>query len=185
MTDTGDLVRLIRERVPHPATARELARLLEVPREERHTFTRRLKALVAGGELVQLRGNRFGVPEKMDLVVGRLNTNAGGFGFVVPEHAPEGERQDIYIAASNLTEAMHGDRVVARVERQTAKGLEGRIIRILERSQQTLVGRFEVDDSGLGFVVPFDRRVLTDVHVPTGQRGAAEPGEMVLVEITR
>ena len=185
MTDTGDLVRLIRERVPHPATARELARLLEVPREERQAFTRRLKALVASGELVQLRGNRFGVPEKMDLVVGRLNTNPGGFGFVVPEHAPEGERQDIYIAASNLTEAMHGDRVVARVERQTAKGLEGRIIRILERSQQTIVGRFEVDDSGLGFVVPFDRRVLTDVHVPTGQWGAAEPGEMVLVEITR
>ena len=161
------------------------SRLLEVPREERQAFTRRLKALVASGELVQLRGNRFGVPEKMDLVVGRLNTNPGGFGFVVPEHAPEGERQDIYIAASNLTEAMHGDRVVARVERQTAKGLEGRIIRILERSQQTIVGRFEVDVSGLGFVVPFDRRVLTDVHVPTGQWGAAEPGEMVLVEITR
>ena len=64
---------------------------------------------------------------------------------------------------------MHGDRVVARVERQTRKGLEGRIIRILERSQASLVGRFEVDDAGLGYVVPFDRRVLTDVHVPTGQ----------------
>ena len=95
----------------------------------------------------------------MDLVVGRLTANAGGFGFVVPEHARPGERKDVYIAAANLTEAMHGDRVVARVERKTEKGLEGRIIRILERSQQTVVGRFDVDPSGLGYVTPFDRRV--------------------------
>jgi ribonuclease R len=180
------LLQLIRERVPHPATARELAQILRIPREERHTFRRQLKALVASGELLQIRGNRFGLPDKMDLVVGRLTTNPGGFGFVVPEHAETaGRRQDIYIAASNLTEAMHGDRVVARIERETAKGLEGRIIRILERSQERIVGRFEVDDAGLGYVVPFDRRVLTDVHVPGGQSSSAEPGEMVLVEITR
>jgi ribonuclease R len=185
VTDSRDLLRLIRERVPHPASARELAQVLRIPREERTAFKRELKALVQSGELLQVRGNRFGLPEKMDLVVGRLNTNPGGFGFVVPEQVPDGERQDIYIAASNLTEAMHGDRVVARVERKTPKGLEGRIIRILERSQATLVGRYEMDDAGLGYVVPFDRRVLTDVHVPTGQSSSAEPGEMVLVEITR
>ena len=185
MTDSRDLLRLIRERVPHPATARELAQVLRIPREERTSFKRRLKALADSGELLQIRGNRFGLPEKMDLVVGRLHTNPGGFGFVVPEQPAEGERADIYIAASNLTEAMHGDRVVARIERHTPKGLEGRIIRILERSQETIVGRYEVADGGLGFVVPFDRRVLTDVHVPTGQSSSAEPGEMVLVEITR
>jgi ribonuclease R len=184
----NDLLRLIRDKVPHPATARELAQLLRVPREERNAFRRQLKALAASGELLQIRGNRYGIPDKMDLVVGKLQTNPSGFGFVVPEHADpgaDGKRQDIYIAASNLTEAMHGDRVVARIERETPKGLEGRIIRILERSQASIVGRFEVDDEGLGYVVPFDRRVLTDVHVPTGQWLSAEPGEMVLVEITR
>jgi ribonuclease R len=185
VTDSRQLLRLIRDHVTHPATARELAQVLKVPREERNSFKRHLKALVESGELLQIRGNRFGLPEKMDLVVGRLHTNPGGFGFVVPEHAAEGERKDIYIAAANLIEAMHGDRVVARVERQTPKGLEGRIIRILERSQETIVGRFETDDAGLGYVVPFDRRVLTDVHVPTGQSSSAEQGEMVLVEITR
>jgi ribonuclease R len=185
VTDSHDLLRLIREHVPHPATARELAQVLRIPREERNPFKRQLKALVVSGELLQIRGNRYGLSEKMDLVVGRLQTNPSGFGFVVPEHAERGERKDLYIAASNLTEAMHGDRVVARVERETPKGLEGRIIRILERSQASIVGRFEVDDTGLGYVVPFDRRVLTDVHVPTGQWSSAEPGEMVLVEITR
>jgi len=185
MYSRDDILALIRDKVHHPATSRELAQLLRVPREERTNFKRQLKTLVTDGALLQIRGNRFGLPDKMDLVVGRLQTNPSGFGFVVPENAQRGEKKDIYIAASNLTEAMHGDRVVARIERQTEKGAEGRIIRILDRSQATIVGRFEVDSEGLGFVVPFDRRVLTDVHVPTGQWGAAEPGEMVLVEITR
>jgi len=180
-----NLLQLIRERVHHPATARELAQILRIPREERSSFKRQLKALVAAGELLQVRGTRFGVPDKMDLVVGRLSTNPGGFGFVVPEHQEASERRDIYIAGANLLEGMHGDRVVARVERETAKGLEGRIVRILERGNETVVGRYELDESGLGYVVPFDRRVLTDVQVPTGQSSSAEPGEMVLVEITR
>jgi ribonuclease R len=180
-----EILRLVRTTVHHPATARELAQILRVPREERASFKRQLKALADSGDLLQIRGNRFGVPEKMDLVVGRLNTNPSGFGFVVPENAPPGERADIYIAAHNLTEAMHGDRVVARIERHTEKGAEGRIIRILQRSQETVVGRYETDDAGLGYVVPFDRRVLTDIHVPTGQSSSAEPGEMVVVEITR
>jgi ribonuclease R len=184
-----DLLRRIREAVHHPATARELMQVLRVPREERAAFKRQLKALASSGDLLQIRGNRFGLPEKMDLIVGRLTTNPGGFGFVVPEHGDPFDsaqgRQDIYIAAANLTEAMHGDRVVARVERRTEKGTEGRIIKILERSQSSIVGRFEVDEAGLGFVAPFDRRVLTDVHVPTGQWSSAQPGEMVVVEITR
>ena len=180
-----ELLRLIREHVHHPATARELAQVLRVPPEDRTAFKRQLRTLAANGDLLQIRGNRYGLPQEMNLVVGRLNTNPAGFGFVVPEGAQRGDKLDVYIAASNLTEAMHGDRVVARVERETPKGLEGRIIRILERSQATLVGRFETDSAGLGYVVPFDRRVLTDVHVPTGQSSSAEPGEMVLVEITR
>ena len=189
MYSRDDVLRLLTEQVHHPATARELSRLLRVPREERAAFKRQLKALVADGALLQIRGNRFGVAQKMDLVPGRLQTNAGGFGFVVPDHpdggAASGARQDIYVAAGNLLEAMHGDRVVARIERHTERGPEGRIIRILERSQSSIVGRFELDAAGLGYVVPFDRRVLTDVHVPSGHSGAAEPGEMVVVEITR
>ncbi|MEQ1574253.1 MAG: ribonuclease R, partial [Vicinamibacterales bacterium] len=139
MLSRDELLRLITDTVHHPATARELAQTLRISREERATFKRLLKSLVAAGDLLQIRGNRFGLPEKMDLVVGRLSTNPAGFGFVVPEDARPGERKDIFIPALHLVEAMHGDRVVARVERQTEKGLEGRIIRILERSQQ-LVG---------------------------------------------
>jgi len=190
MPTRDELLALIRDKVHHPASARELAQLLRIRREERTTFKRQLKSLASEGVLLQIRGNRFGLAEKMDLVVGRLHTNPGGFGFVVPEHVtPErgarGMRGDIYIAAGNFLDALHGDRVVARVERQTPRGPEGRIIRILQRSNETVVGRFELDGSGLGYVVPFDRRVLTDIHVPSGQWSSAEPGNMVVVEITR
>ena len=149
MMSQDELLRRIRESVHHPATARELMQLLRIPRDERSTLKRLLRALAADGALVQVHGNRFGLPDKMDLVVGRLTTNPGGFGFVVPEHADQSARGDIYVAAVSLGDAMHGDRVSARVERHTAKGAEGRIVRVLERGQQTVVGRFDLDETGL------------------------------------
>jgi ribonuclease R len=175
----------MRDKVTHPATSRELLRTLRVPQEERTTFRRLLKALVTSGELIETKGGRIGLPDKMDLVVGRLETHAGGFGFVIADKAGEAT-PDVYVAAGNIKEAMHGDRVLARIERRTGEDrLEGRIIRILERGSSTIVGRFDIDDAELGFVQPFDRRILTDVHIPTGQSAEAEPGEMVVVEITR
>ena len=80
-----DVLQKMRERAHHPATARDLARILKVPRDQRATFTRHLKSLLASGDLVQVRGNRLGLPDKMDLMVGRLHVNPSGFGFVAPE----------------------------------------------------------------------------------------------------
>jgi ribonuclease R len=150
-----------------------------------HSFKRHIRSLVDSGDLVQVRGNRVGLPDKMDLIVGRLQSNPGGFGFVVPERK-DVDTGDIYISGSNLKEAMHGDRVVARIERhRSGDRPEGRIVRILERGNTTLVGRYDVDEAGLGFVVPFDRRVLKDVHIPAGETRGARPGEMVTVALTR
>jgi ribonuclease R len=184
MLSREQILKLMREKVTHPTTARDLIKTLRIPQEERTTFRRLLKALVTSGELVQTKGDRIGVPDKMDLVVGRLQTHTSGYGFVIPDKTAD-ETPDLYISAGNIKEAMHGDRVLARIERRTNENrLEGRIIRILDRGNATVVGRFDLADSGLGFVQPFDRRILTDVHIPTGQSGAAEPGEMVLVTIT-
>src|SRR5512138_2491567 len=116
MLSTEQILDLIREKVHHPASTRELMQVLRVPREERPAFRRHLKTLVADGELIQVHGRRFGLADKMDLVVGRLETHAAGYGFVLPDRPMEGDGRDIYVAAQNLQEAMHGDRVVARVE---------------------------------------------------------------------
>jgi len=193
MFTRDQVLALMRERVHHPAGMRELLQILKVPRDERTSFKRHIKTLVASGDLIQIRGHRFGLPEKMDLYVGRLQTHPAGYGFVTPERPLEAGG-DIYISGPHLNEAMHGDRVVVRIERIKEGGrAEGRIIRILERANESIVGRYDRDDSsraesranGMGYVAPFDRRVLMDIFIPPGQEGGASPGDMVVVELTR
>jgi ribonuclease R len=185
MLSRTQILDLMRERVHHPASVRELIKTFRVKPDAAQAFKRHIRSLVDSGDLVQVRGNRVGLPDKMDLIVGRLQSNPGGFGFVVPERK-DVDTGDIYISGSNLKEAMHGDRVVARIERhRSGDRPEGRIVRILERGNTTLVGRYDVDEAGLGFVVPFDRRVLKDVHIPAGETRGARPGEMVTVALTR
>jgi ribonuclease R len=183
MRSREQILKQIHDKVHHPATARELMQVLRVPRTERQSFRRLLKGLVDAGELLQIRGNRFGLADRMDVVVGRLHMHAAGYGFVVADTAREGG--DLYIAPPNVKDALHGDRVVARIEHQRGDRAEGRIIRILDRANATLVGRYDVDETSLGFVVPFDRRVLADVQVPAGESLDAAAGDMVLVELTR
>lgn len=186
MPSRDQLLHQIRERVHHPATARELVRVLKIPRDERAALKRQLTSLVSDGALVLVRGNRYGLADRMDLVVGRLEAHASGFGFVTPERPLEGVKGDVFVAAPNLKEALHGDRVVVRIEAHRLDGrIEGRIVQILERRSQAIVGRYDVDAAGLSFVVPFDRRLLSDVHISRGDTRDAEPGEMVTVEITR
>jgi ribonuclease R len=185
MLSSDQILSLMRERVHHPAGVRELLQLLKIPRDERATFKRLVNSLVANGDLIQIRGQRFGLPEKMDLHVGRLQTHSGGYGFVTPDR-PVDSGGDIYVAGPHLGDAVHGDRVVVRIERVKEGGrLEGRVIRVLERGQAWIVGRYERDETGMGFLMPFDRRVLIDVLVPPGQEGGASPGQMVTVELTR
>src|SRR5437660_2550736 len=185
MYSRDQVLALMRDRVHHPAGMRELLQLLKIPRDDRTSFKRHVKSLVASGDLIQIRGHRFGLPEKMDLYVGRLQTHPAGYGFVTPER-PLDAGGDLYIAGPHLNEAMHGDRVVVRIERIKDGGrAEGRVIRILERANQLIVGRYARDDNGMGYVVPFDRRVLMDIFIPPGQEGGASPEEMVTVELTR
>src|SRR5262252_334469 len=193
MFSRDQVLSLMRDHVHHPAGVRELLQVLKIPRDERASFKRHLKSLVASGDLIQIRGDRFGLPEKMDLHIGRLQTHSGGYGFVIPER-PLDVGGDIYVSGPHLNEAMHGDRVVARIERIKDGGrAEGRIIRILERANERIVGRYERDTTtrsesrseSVGYVSPFDRRVLMDIVIPPGQEGGASPGDMVVVELTK
>jgi ribonuclease R len=186
MLSREQILTLMRDRVHHPAGMVELLQILKVPRDDRTSFKRHIKALVVAGDLIQIRGHRFGLPEKMDLYVGRLQTHPAGYGFVTPERPLEPAGGDIYISGTHLSEAMQGDRVVVRIERIKDGGrAEGRIIRILERANEWIVGRYDRGDDPMGYVVPFDRRVLMDIFIPPGQEGGASPGDMVTVELTR
>src|SRR5262249_52323500 len=143
MLSRDHVLALMRERVHHPAGMRELLQVLKIPRDDRTAFKRHVKSLVSSGDLVQIRGHPFGLPEKMDLYVGRLQTHPAGYGFVSPER-PLDSGGDIYISGTHLNEAMHGDRVVVRIERVKDGGrAEGRVIRILERANEAIVGRYD------------------------------------------
>src|SRR5436189_5526557 len=185
MLNSEQLLALIRDKMEHPATARELLQRLKIPREQRPTVKRLLQGLVEAGHLVQTRGNHFGLPDRMNLVVGRVQTHPRGFGFVIADKPVEGVSGDIFIAGANLNQAMHGDRVVARIEHRREDRAEGRIVRILERGSKTIVGRFEVDDTGTGYLVPFDRRLIMDVMIPNEDRQDATPRDLVVAGITR
>src|SRR3989441_2555160 len=136
MFSRDQVLALMRERVHHPAGMRELLQVLKVPRDDRTSFKRHVTSLVASGDLIQIRGHRFGLPEKMDLYVGRLQTYPAGYCFVTPERPLEAGG-DIYISGPLLNEAMHGDRVVVRIEGiKDGGGPQGPLLRILERANE-------------------------------------------------
>ena len=141
----------MRKDVPHPATPREISRVLKVPRDERNEFKRNLRNLVNDGSLIQIKGNRYGLPDRMDLVVGKLDGHPSGFGFVAPEKPVEGLTRDIYVPEHGMQDAMHGDRVVVRIERYREDGQrehQFQIAAALALTRDTDRGLAAGDDAG-------------------------------------
>ncbi len=164
-----------------PLLLREILRRLGLQKEQRHRAREFLRNLADEGRVVRIRGNRYGLPSKMNLIVGRIKTHPDGYGFVFPEE--EGE-EDIFISPRNLKEAMHGDRVVARVESIRKKGKEGSIIRILERKTRKVVGKF-MKAKNYSYVIPEDERILPEIFIPEGETKRARSNQIVVAEITR
>ncbi len=165
-----------------PATARELATALDLPREARPGFKRQLRDLAARGALVVVRGNRYALPERTVDVVGRLQAHASGFAFVLPANGGG----DVFIPAGRRAGAVHGDLVEARIEVRKADGrAEGRVLDILERRSAVVVGQVHVARNGIATVRPFDARIDTDIRVTFGAAPEFRDGDMVTVEVTR
>ena len=165
----------------HPLLLKEILRRSGLEKDQRRLAREYLRDLADEGKVVRIRGNRYGLPLKMNLVVGRVKTHPEGYGFVIPE--AEGE-EDIFISPRNLKEAMHGDRVVARIESVRRKGKEGSVIRILERKMHKVVGKF-MRAKNYSYVLPEDERILQEVFIPEGETKRARPNQMVVAEITQ
>jgi len=165
----------------HPLLLKELLRDVSLKKDQRGTVKEVLQALLHEGKIVRIRGNRYGLPSKMNLVIGKLKCHPDGYGFVISEK--EGE-EDVFIGARNLREAMHGDRVVARVESVRKKGKEGTIIRILERKVRKIVGKF-MRGKNTSTIIPEDEKILQEVFIPEGATQRARPNQIVVAEITQ
>ena len=173
-----EILRLMAEE-DRPLLSREIFRRLDVQKEARQKAKELLRGLAEEGKIVRIRGNRYGLPSKMNLVVGRVRCHPDGYGFVIPEK--EGEA-DIFIGPRNLKEAMNGDRVVARVESVRKKGREGKVIRILERALRRVVGKF-MKAPHYSYIIPEDERILQEIYIPEGETKRARPNQFVVAEI--
>lgn len=175
------IVDFLRESAGRPLKAKELANGLAVPQDQHDEFRTLLDQLEAQGVLYRIKKQRYAVPEKINLVVGRLATIRSGAGFVAPE---SDGAEDLYIPAPSLGSAMHGDRVVARVEgRRRGQRPEGRIVRVLERAREQIVGIYH-PTKNFGFVKPEHRKLTRDFFVPPGAEGKAQEGDVVVVDVT-
>lgn len=164
-----------------PLLSREIIRHLGLRDELKQKAKELLKDLSGEGKIVRIRGNRYGLPLKMNLVVGKVKCHPDGYGFVIPE--TEGE-EDIFISSRNLKEAIHGDRVVARVESIRRKGREGKVIRILERGFRKVVGKF-MKAKHYSYLIPEDERILQEIYIPEGETKRARLNQIVVAEITQ
>ncbi len=183
MSSKERIVEFMRESAYNPMLEEELAKALELSKEDKKQFSNLLDEMEREGLIIKTRKKRYGVPELMGLVVGRLQGNAKGFGFVIPD-VPNME--DVFIPANSMNGAMNNDRVIARVNNVNTKTKksEGEIIRILVRANKEVVGTYE-DSRNFGFVVPDDPRINVDIYIPKSESKKVKDGYKVVCEITR
>ena len=159
----------------------EVAKLLDLSTDEDLTaLERRLGAMVRDGQLVRNRRDAFCLVNKRDLIAGRVIGHADGFGFVKPDDGGD----DLYLYPKEMRGLFHGDRIVARVTGRDRRGrLEGSVVEVLERGTSSVVGRL-YSESGVGFVMPDNKRLSHDVIIPSDRLMDAEQGQIVVAEIT-
>ena len=175
------ILNFMREAAYRPLAADELYRAMEF--RDMDGFMKSLMEMEKEGKVICTRKMKYGVPEKMNLAVGKLQGHQNGFGFVIQDTPGV---PDIYISAENMNSAMHNDRVVARLLGHNWEGprQEGEIIRILERANTQVVGTFE-KGKRYGFVTTDEKRLSMDVFIANGNDQGAVTGDKVVVEVTK
>ena len=159
----------------------ELSKHLGVTEAEHRTFRNQIKEMAGRGLLVKIRGGRYGLPDEMNLVTGKLVGHPNGFGFVIPDK--QHCTNDIFIHRKSINEAMHGDQVLVRIESEKEHGRpEGSIIRILNRNTEKLVGVYETFGRD-GWVIPNEPKHLHDIFIPGKKCNKAQNGQIVDVKI--
>jgi len=153
---------------------------LTLREQDRAILLKVIKKMQDDGALIKSEQGRFGLPEKLGLLTGILRGNRKGFAFLVSEQNTE----DVYISASKLNNAAHGDRVIVRVEEQKGRRREGAVVDIIERGRNRHIGTLHRDRKRF-FVIPDDSRFAGAVQVAPADLNKAKPGEKVVVEIDK
>ncbi|MDP1757673.1 MAG: VacB/RNase II family 3'-5' exoribonuclease, partial [Pseudohongiella sp.] len=162
-----------------PVDAEAFAEQLLITEDEFELFQRRLGAMHRDGQLMINRKRQLCLPDKLDLIKGRVEGHPDGFGFVAPDEGGG----DLFLSPKEMHRVLHGDKVLVRVAGLDKRGRrEGKIVEVLEHVNKFIVGRY-YEEGGIGFLIAENRRVNQDILVPTGNAGEAKSGQVVTVEI--
>ncbi|OPX99263.1 MAG: Ribonuclease R [Syntrophorhabdus sp. PtaB.Bin047] len=161
-----------------PVGIDELEEILGRDRSGRRDIMRLLHSLMAKGRVTELKNKRFGLTREMDLLSGTLWCTRGGNAFVIPD--TEGDK-DVFVSSRNLNHAVHGDRVTIRLDHYRGR-LEGKVIRIIERKSNVIIGFTKLSDNRL-YVIPEDYRYQTEYLVSQPRRQVHD-GELVVARVT-
>ena len=178
--DAPTVLSYLRDAAPGPMSLEALIAALELDEADQPRLKELVDTLAADGSVVETRG-RYGCPERMNLIVGVVRAHADGFAFIA---ATGGSGQpDLFVAGKHINGAMHGDRVIGRIEHRRRSGrIEGRVIRILERARTKLVGTYRPRGK-FPMVRPLDPRLGGQVLIADSEVEATD-GQLVVVEIT-
>jgi ribonuclease R len=185
MTDR-ELVARIARSAGQKAGYKQLVRELSLGGgRERRLLLEQLARLTARGELILVDREHWSIPRAVsgvggtreNLAAGRLDLHRDGYGFVRPNARQASKssfaEEDIFIPPNEINGAMQGDQVLVEVEPPKADGRrQGRIVRVIERRNPTVVGVFHYarsDRSPGNSVVPFDERMTQHILIPPGQ----------------
>ncbi|ANQ84078.1 exoribonuclease II [Azoarcus olearius] len=161
-----------------PMSFAALAGALDIQPHELEHFERRLRAMERDGQLMRNRRDAFLLPDKADLIRGRVEGHPDGFGFLVRDDG----QPDIFLGPKEMREVLHGDRAIVRIAGQDRRGRpEGKVVEILERANSRVVGRV-LNEHGVMIVVPENRRLAQDILVAPGGK-KVQPGQVVTVEL--
>ncbi|UFT98453.1 ribonuclease R [Radiobacillus kanasensis] len=178
------ILEYFQENASKPLSVQEIEEVLELKNaDDFKQLMKTLNELEEAGELVRTRKNRYGPPERMNLIRGKIQMHAKGFAFLIPD---EEDQDDVYINHADLQSAMNNDKVLVRIESTNAQGNrpEGVVIRILERATAQVVGTYQ-DNGHFGFVVADDKRIPNDIFIPKGATGGAVDGHKVIAKIVK
>jgi len=164
-----------------PVSDIELAKLMHITDSEREGFERRLAAMQRDGQIIRNRRDAICVVTKLDLVTGKVQGHADGFGFLIRDDGGP----DMFLGPHEMQKILHGDRVAVREVGVDRRGRpEAQIVEVLQHVNQRVVGRLH-DERGALFVVAENKRITQEFLVPPGQAGSAKPGQVVMIEIIK
>ena len=193
---SGRILALMRSPRYQPLDSVDLSKKLGLPPDDRSTLREALRALEQRGEIARVRKDRYVLSEEAELVTGVLQVHTSGNAHLISERAGQA---DLYIASENTGTAMNGDRVVARIIHEGIEGVErlrrrlptagerkeGRVIRILKRASETLVGTLQRSQK-FHYVIPDDPRIGHNIYVHPGSTPLPSPpnvGDKVVVRL--